>query len=103
MIDHSKCDHDRTRAGRAKCRRGGEDRSRREGASSKEVDFSGSGSGGGPTSQTPAWKADECHVCGVERIEFLGRDDYTNLIVLVGEKCAWRVKNSDEFRAFVRR
>ena len=98
MIDHTNCDHPRTSSARAKCRRaragGGEPRQKR--ASSKEVDFSGSG---GASPQTPRDKGDECHVCGVERIEFRGTDAFTKLLVLVGEKCAWRVKRSDDFAA----
>lgn len=98
MIDHSQCDHPRTSSARAKCRRGGGSSTPKK-ASPKDVDFSGSG---GAQSQTPGWKADECHVCGVERSEFQGTDAFTGLFVLVGEKCAWRVKRSDNFSAMAR-
>ena len=103
MIDHSQCDHPRTSGARAKCRRAsaGDDTPKKSRATPKDVDLSGGS--GNPTSQTPAWAADECHICGVERIEFAGTDAYINMQVLVGEKCAWRVKRSDDFRAFVRR
>lgn len=100
MIDHSKCDHERTRAARAKCRRGGSESTPRTKASTKEVDFSGSG---GAESATPGWKADECHVCGVEKSEFQGTDAWTKLFVLVGPKCAWRVKRSADFAAMTAR
>lgn len=49
--------------------------------------------------QTPRDKDKECHVCGVEKIEFKGTDAFTGLLVLVGEKCAWRVKRSNNFAA----
>lgn len=97
MIDHSKCDHPSTSGARAKCRRGGAPAPKRTKGEATpktigpdEVDNYG---------QTPAWKADECHVCGVEKSEFQGTDAFTNLFVLVGEKCAWRVKRSEDFAA----
>lgn len=101
MIDHSQCDHPRTSSARAKCRRAaaGGDAGPKRKASTKEVDFEGSG---GAKPQTPRDKGDECHTCGVERIEFYGRDAFTGLPVMVGEKCAWRVKRSPEFRAVTR-
>lgn len=97
MIDHTNCDHERTSSARARCRRQikSGDKARPK-ASTKDVDFSGSG---GAKSQTPGFKSDECHVCHVERIEFLGTDAWTGMTVMVGERCAWRVKRSDDFRA----
>lgn len=98
MIDHSNCDHPRTSSARAKCRRaqaGGGSTPKRK-ASEKEVDFKGSG---GATPQTPRDRSDECHICGVERIEFKGTDAWTGLHVLVGERCAWRVKRANDFAA----
>lgn len=100
MIDHSQCDHPRTSSARAKCRRGGGSTPRKK-ASEKEVDFS-KGSGGAQA-QTPGWKSDECHVCGVERMEFQGTDSFTGLFVLVGERCAWRIKRSEDFAAMAGR
>lgn len=100
MIDHSQCDHERTRAARAKCRRAqaGDDSTpkRKKGATPKEVDFSGGGSVS--RGQTPTQKSDECHVCGVEMIRYSGTDAYTKLKVYVGEKCLWRIKRSPDFR-----
>ena len=73
--------------------------SKRTKATAKDVDLSG----GAPESSTPGWKADECHICGVEKSEFQGTDAWTNLFVLVGVKCAWRVKRSDDFAAMTAR
>lgn len=100
MIDHSKCDHERTSSARARCRRGGSDAPKRErkAATPRTVGVDDDDNYG----QTPAWKADECHVCGVERSEFKGTDAFTNLFVLVGPRCAWRVKRSDDFAAMAR-
>lgn len=97
MIDHSQCDHERTRAARAKCRRlqqteGGTGPARQK-ATAKEVDFSGSG---GQRGQTPSQKSDECHVCGVEMIRYSGTDAWSGLLVFVGEKCLWRIKRSPD-------
>ena len=98
MIDHTNCNHEKTRSARARCRRqiaGGAPRPK---ATPKEI-------GGDPTigsdgkPQTPRFKSDECHTCGVEKIEFAGTDQWTGLQVFVGERCAWRVKRSDDFRA----
>lgn len=99
MIDHSRCEHPRTSSARAKCRRAQAGGQPRQKASTKEVDFTGSG---GATPQTPRDKGDECHTCGVERIEFAGTDAWTGLSVMVGEKCAWRIKRSEDFRAIRR-
>lgn len=93
MIDHSQCDHEKTRSARAKCRRqaaGGESTPKRR-ASESEVDFSGSG---GQRGQTPTQKSDECHVCGVEMIRYRGTDAWTGIMVYVGEKCLWRIRRS---------
>lgn len=48
--------------------------------------------------QTPRDRDKECHTCGVERIEYAGRDAFTGMEVWVGEKCKWRVARSEEFR-----
>lgn len=101
MIDHSKCEHPRTSSARAKCRRqqAGDDstpKRKRGGGSVKVIDL---GSDGRP--QTPRFKSDECHTCGVERIAYSGTDAWTSLPVLVGEKCLWRVRRADDFRVLV--
>lgn len=49
--------------------------------------------------QTPRDKDKECHVCGVERIEFRGTDPLTGLLLYVGERCSYMVKRSDDFVA----
>lgn len=100
MIDHSQCEHPRTSGARAKCRRANgnykEDGSTPKQKRVAKVD------GDDNYGQTPRDKGDECHTCGVERIEFYGRDAFTGLPVFVGERCAWRVKRSQDFRAVVR-
>lgn len=96
MIDHSQCEHERTRSARARCRReAGGSTPRKERASKKSLDFSDSGKERG---QTPTQRSDECHVCGVEMIRYSGTDSWTQLKVYVGEKCLWRIKRSDDFR-----
>lgn len=102
MIDHSGCDHPSTSSARARCRRAqanGEEGSaprKKMGSTPREApDRDNYG-------QTPGRREDECHICHVERIEFFGKDAWSGRTLLVGEKCAWRVKRSPEFRAFVR-
>lgn len=99
MIDHSKCDHEKTRAARAKCRRSSGDGStpKKARATPKDVDLSESG-GSSSRGQTPTQRSDECHVCGVEMIRYSGTDAWTNIKVYVGEKCLWRIKRSPDLR-----
>ena len=92
MINHSTCDHPRTSAARAKCRKAranGEEVKTKEGASEKEVDFKGSG---GAKAQTPGFKDLECHVCGVERIIARGTDPLDGIVKYVGERCIYYIK-----------
>lgn len=92
-IDHSKCDHERTRAARAKCRRGGDSTPRKAKASSKDVDFSGSG---GQKGQTPRDRDKQCDVCGVERIAYFGLDVLSGVRLYVGERCYYMVKRDPD-------
>lgn len=127
MIDHSGCDHPRTPSARAKCRRersGGASPSSSTPRRTRRSSQTPNAAWSGPLcsdpecihgscyriryqempettryGQTPRHREDECQVCHVERVEFIGRDAYTNMMARVGEKCAWRVKRSQEFRA----
>ena len=94
MIDHSTCDHPRTSSARAKCRRKMNGSTPKD-ATSKVVKEATYGVG---KSRTPANKADECHICSIERIEYSGTDAFTGLPVLVGDNCVWRVKRSPDFK-----
>lgn len=94
MIDHSKCDHPRTSSARAKCRRGGGGSSTpRKAASTKEVNFSGSG---GAQGQTPRDRDKQCDVCGVERIAYFGLDVVSGVRLYVGERCYYMVKRDPD-------
>jgi hypothetical protein len=92
-IDHSKCDHPRTSGARAKCRRGGSQGTAEVKASTKEVDFKGSG---GSKPKTPRDRENQCMVCGVERFEYRGRDPLTGTMLYVGEKCYYMVQNDPD-------
>lgn len=100
MIDHSKCEHEKTRAARAKCRRAssGGSTPKKVGATPKEMDLSEAEAGASSRGQTPTQRSDECHVCGVEMIRYSGTDAWTNIKVYVGEKCLWRIKRSSDLR-----
>lgn len=90
-IDHSKCEHARTSSARAKCRRGGSNSEVK--ASTKEVDFRGSG---GKKGSTPRDRENQCMVCGVERFEYRGHDKLTGTMLYVGDKCFYMVKDDDD-------
>lgn len=98
MIDHTNCDHPRTSSARAKCRRahrnGGETPARK--ASKKDVDFGG---GGGSKASTPRDRDMQCDVCGVERIELRGTDPLNGVILSVGAKCSYMLKQSHDVQA----
>ena len=102
MIDHTNCDHPRTSSARARCRRlhtNGEEGAQRKkmGATPREP---GSGGDGKPDNygQTPRDKADECHKCGVERIAYRGTDSLTGILLYVGERCLYHIKNADDLK-----
>lgn len=40
-------------------------------------------------------------VCTVEKIEFAGTDPLTDRLLFVGERCAYMVKRSSDFRAIM--
>ena len=91
-INHTDCDHPSTSGARAKCRRA------RNGSTPRATPRAlGTPDPDDNYGQTPRFKGDECHVCGVEKIAYKGTDSFTKLLVLVGDKCAWRVKRSDNF------
>lgn len=97
-IDHSKCDHPATSGARAKCRRA-------QGATPKEVDLTHAEdreerekkpkrrprSGGTPRDR---WRA--CQRCGLEVLKWRGTDPLTNMLIYVGEDCAYVLENADD-------
>jgi hypothetical protein len=90
MIDHTTCDHPRTSGARAKCRR-----AHRNGdtapATTKDVDF---GRGSSKKASTPRDRDMQCDICGVERIALRGTDPISGLILTVGDKCSYMLKQS---------
>jgi hypothetical protein len=104
VIDHSQCDHPSTSSARAKCRRaraGGDTKAPREKASKKEVWFGLAHHN--PDRErnrgtTPRDRDRQCAVCGVEKIQFRGTDQVSGILLFVGERCLWRIKNSPDLR-----
>lgn len=91
MIDHTECDHPRTSGARAKCRRmmRGDDYTPRERSPRQPKKQKG----------TPRDKDMQCDVCGVERIEIRGTDPITGVLISVGEKCSYMLKQSADITA----
>ena len=104
MIDHSACSHPRTPKDRAKCRKlraqqgfhpplyslGPPPKARKKGATAKRIDADDN------YGQTPARRDMECHKCGVERIAYRGTDPISGILLYVGERCYWYIKNSPD-------
>jgi hypothetical protein len=95
MIDHSKCDHERTSKARAKCRRGDTSTPR---ATPKEVDFSKGSGSKAPT--TPRDKDAACMICGVERWEYRGRDKVADSLLYVGTKCFYYIQQDPKAEVY---
>lgn len=49
--------------------------------------------------QTPRDRDKECDKCGVEKIEYRGTDMITGILIYVGEKCRWYIKDADDLTA----
>lgn len=109
MIDHSQCDHPSTPSARSKCRRarrkeGGEDVSRETStkhASKKDTWFGLAHHN--PDRErnqgtTPRDRDRQCHVCTVEKIQFRGTDPVSGILLYVGERCLWRIKNAPDLQ-----
>lgn len=84
MIDHSNCEHERSKAARARCRRG-------VAPTTEEMNHG----------ITPRDRENQCMVCTVEKIEFRGTDIFTGRLLYVGERCAYLVKRSSDFEAIL--
>lgn len=104
MIDHSQCDHPSTSSARAKCRRqrsGGSDSTPKQRASKKEV-WVGFAHHNPDRERnrgtTPRDRDKQCASCGVERIQFRGTEPTTGILLFVGERCFWRIKNAPDLR-----
>ena len=107
MIDHSNCDHPRTSGARAKCRRSKQEPWPRpplyslgpppgkKGATPKRIGDEEEDRYG----QTPGRKEDECHKCGVERIEYAGTDPISGILLFVGSRCRWYIKDAPDLVA----
>jgi len=97
MIDHSRCEHERTSRARAACRkaRANGEAVPQGGASVKEVDFKGSG---GAQGSTPRDKDRACVVCGVEPFTARGRDLLNECMLYVGEKCFYMIQNDPDLQ-----
>lgn len=103
MIDHSGCDHPRTSKDRAKCRKLRAQAGfhpplyslgpppKVKGATSKRIKDDDDNYG-----QTPARRDMECHKCGVERIIARGTDPISGILLYVGEKCYWYIKDAPD-------
>lgn len=112
MIDHSQCDHPSTSGARAKCRRARRQDGfhpplyslgppPRQTASKKEVWFGFAHHD--PDRErnrgtTPRDKDRQCVVCGIELIQFRGTDPVSGILLYVGERCYWRVKNAPDLQ-----
>lgn len=112
MISHDTCDHEKTSAARAKCRRqrkgtdgGGESRtgSVSEKKASKADIWMGKAHHNPNRERnrgtTPRDKNRECMNCHVEVIGFAGTDPLTGILMFVGEKCTYLIEKSEDFRA----
>jgi hypothetical protein len=51
------------------------------------------------TGQVPRDKDKQCDICGVERIVAKGTDPLRNILIFVGERCAYMVERQDDFEA----
>ncbi len=108
MINHSNCDHPSTSGARAKCRRAKagstptkENAPSEGGATPKEVFFGKAHHD--PNRErnrgtTPRDKDKQCHICGVERIEFRGTDPITGILLFVGERCVYRIQRAADLQ-----
>lgn len=67
------------------------------GATPREVNF-GKAEDDSNYGQTPSRKEDECRVCGVERIAYRGTEPVSGMLLYVGDKCLWRIKNAEDLR-----
>lgn len=96
MIDHSGCDHPSTSGARAKCRRahaGGPTPTKR--ATPRVVGDEPEDNYG----QTPRDRHMECDKCGVEKIAYKGTDFLTGILLYVGAKCKWYIKDAPDLQA----
>lgn len=120
MINHTDCDHPSTSGARAKCRRARSEgkvvvttlgphcddcthesctRLRPKAGATPKYIGKAHHDPDRPRNQgtTPRDKDKQCMNCGVERIEFKGTDPFTGMLLFVGERCTYKVENSDDF------
>lgn len=84
MIDHSNCDHPRTKSGRAKCRKG--------------VPSTTEGLNHGTT---PRDRDKQCMNCGVEKVVAYGNDPITGQTLFVGDRCFYMIKRDPDSIVFL--
>lgn len=93
MINHHDCDHPSTSGARAKCRRARSNgipsapSTPRQKKTDEEEDRYG---------QTPRDRHLECDKCGVEKILYKGTDMITGIVIYVGDRCRWYIKNAPD-------
>lgn len=95
MISHAECSHPSTPGARAKCRRAranGQEVKTTERVSVATPKETGRERNRGTT---PRDRDLQCDVCGVERIMWRGCDVLTGLLLYVGERCFYYVKEGD--------
>lgn len=92
-IDHSNCDHAATSSARAKCRRSGGNAENGQGATTRTINFKGSGAA---KARTPRDRDKQCDNCGVERIAYKGTDPTNGILRYVGDKCEYIVRHAHD-------
>jgi hypothetical protein len=93
-MDHSKCDHPRTPAGRSKCRRAnGVSTPRTKLATTRVLDLDDE------KEDRPADKARCCYNCGVRKIEWKGTIPVSGMFLFTCEKCKYLIVNAPDLQA----
>lgn len=93
MLDHSKCDHPRTPAGRSKCRRAHGVGSKRTGATPRVLNMDTD------EEKRPADRARCCHNCGVRLIEWSGTIPVSGMFIFTCTKCKYLINNACDLKA----
>lgn len=104
MINHSTCDHPSTSGARAKCRRARQNDDPTPKVKGEATPKHIGPSHHDPTRErnrgtTPRDRDKQCHICGVERIEYRGTDALTGILLYVGERCLYMVKSAPDLQS----
>ena len=92
-IDHSNCDHASSSSARAKCRRELANGTKSPMASTRTINFKGTGAA---KARTPRDRDKQCDNCGVERIAYKGTDPTNGILRYVGDKCEYIVRHAED-------